>query len=700
MSIPLVRRCSAALLLALACATRAVALPAAPVPKLLLSGSTQSSVCYLDVVGNNVLQTYSFGTGPCGGILTTNALPTGNGGGGKPEYSRSGFDFAQLGASAGAPSHSRQLLSVQAAAASDAGVAGYQYLTSVLDVSFQLAVDVPAGKAWSVDLASVAQGALATHDDPNPGLASATLEGAIHPFNVTIGPNAYGFDAAGYGTAITTGSGGGTTCLGFAGARSDAGVVSGIGPGSFSVQIVSLLRTYSTGNESAVLFGKDNVLPNVFDIYDDGGPPAFNLLHHTTADNYTANPAASCNGRDATQDGYHLDLTLAYTPDPIDVPPDWQPARFTPLGDLPGGEVASYASAVSTDGTTVVGRSSSSGQLGAASEAFRWDATHGMAALGDLAGGAFDSAANDVSADGTVIVGRSSSTESGSNSSEAFRWDATNEMIGLGDLGGGSFFSEAKGVSANGSIVVGARSGFLDREAFRWDATNGIAALIPFNSQPFTLFANGVSADGGSVVGLAGVFPGMGFELGAFRWDATHGVVAVGNTFGEATDSEALAISSNGAWVVGRAGTEAFRWDASSGRVILGDLPYGASSSVARAVSDDGKRVVGSSTSNVGQEAFIWTQTSGMQALGAVLMGLGVDLTGWVLREATDISADGRTIVGYGTNPAGATEAFVAFVPGIGDEPPVAVPALDTGMQALLAMLVALSGRRVLRRAA
>jgi len=88
-----------------------------------------------------------------------------------------------------------------------------------------------------------------------------------------------------------------------------------------------------------------------------------------------------------------------------------------------------------------------------------------------------------------------------------------------------------------------------------------------------------------------------------------------------------------------------------------------------------------------------------MLPLADVLTGLGVDLSGWVLHDATDISADGRTIVGCGTNPAGVPEAFVAYIPGVGDQA-VPVPALDTGSLALAAALVASSGCRVLRRAA
>ena len=40
-----------------------------------------------------------------------------------------------------------------------------------------------------------------------------------------------------------------------------------------------------------------------------------------------------------------------------------------------------------------------------------------------------------------------------------------------------------------------------------------------------------------------------------------------------------------------------------------------------------------------------------------------VDTTGWKLTHATAISGDGRTIVGYGTNPSGQTEGWVLELP-------------------------------------
>lgn len=156
------------------------------------------------------------------------------------------------------------------------------------------------------------------------------------------------------------------------------------------------------------------------------------------------------------------------------------------------------------------------------------------------------------------------------------------------------------------------------------------------------------------------------------------------------------------------AGTEAFRWTPQSGMIGLGDLPGGNHASSARAVAADGAVVVGHGFDESGQRAFRWTQTDGMTPLpklsgqyvqrafgcswaGDVIVGEAgagsraeafywtaddgtrwlaevldehgvVVPEGWNLDRATAVSADGRTIVGYGVNPRGFTEGWVAYL--------------------------------------
>ena len=107
-------------------------------------------------------------------------------------------------------------------------------------------------------------------------------------------------------------------------------------------------------------------------------------------------------------------------------------------------------------------------------------------------------------------------------------------------------------------------------------------------------------------------------------------------------------------------------------------------------MSADGSVVVGFgvlSDSGV-QAAFVWDSANGMRDLQNFLAtDLGLDLAGWSLEQAEAVSADGRTIVGYGTNPSGRTEAWIAIIP----EPSTAL-LLASGLVALA------MGRRHRRR--
>lgn len=341
-------------------------------------------------------------------------------------------------------------------------------------------------------------------------------------------------------------------------------------------------------------------------------------------------------------------------------------ASFQGLGDLTGGAFSSKALAVSADGLVVVGSSSSS--LG--TEAFRWSLADGLMGLGDLAGGDFLSEANDVSADGSVIVGAGWST----SGPEGFRWVAGGGMSGLGDLPGGTFNSLGQGVSADGSVVVGTSSSSqgTNAEAFRWSQADGISGLGSLPGPVFESSASDISGDGTVIVGTSISSNG---SLLAYRWTEADGMVAIDTSPNAGdTPSTARAISTDGSTIVGWRNNQAYRWTSGDGIVALDQLPGGGpgNTSLAWGVSGDGSVVVGNSTLvyqtspssfDIEHHAFIWDQVNGIQALQDVLAGLGLDLTGWTLTEATGISDDGLTIVGTGINPNGDTEAFIAHLP-------------------------------------
>src|SRR5690606_36480711 len=76
-------------------------------------------------------------------------------------------------------------------------------------------------------------------------------------------------------------------------------------------------------------------------------------------------------------------------------------------------------------------------------------------------------------------------------------------------------------------------------------------------------------------------------------------------------------------------------------------------------VSGDGRIIVGRSET----QAFIYDPVNGMRPLRDYLIGLGLDLSGWWLDTATAISDDGLTIVGRGLKPSGQDEGWVAIIP-------------------------------------
>jgi len=315
--------------------------------------------------------------------------------------------------------------------------------------------------------------------------------------------------------------------------------------------------------------------------------------------------------------------------------------------------------------------------------------------------------AQGVSAVGDYVVGESY------NSSKAAYWT---EAGGAVDLGPSSGIANA--VSADGSVIVGlhASGSFPAFNATRWTAVDYLPSAITPG------VAADVTDDGSVVVGRRDFVVTPGNARGeAFRWTQAGGVVNLGYLpGGETGSSAATAVTPDGLVIVGgskssNGDSEAFRWTQAGGMVGLGDLPGGTFSSNAVGVSDDGSVVVGNgrATGLPGETlgvpmAFHWTQANGMVSMGRntiargvtgdgsivvgnldadappgpgvtgasiwkiggghhfvqdLLTAQGVDMTGWYLDEANDISPDGRYIVGRALSPKNGFVAYLAVIP-------------------------------------
>jgi probable HAF family extracellular repeat protein len=316
-------------------------------------------------------------------------------------------------------------------------------------------------------------------------------------------------------------------------------------------------------------------------------------------------------------------------------------ASFEGLGRV-AGWAGSFGLGVADDGSVVVG----SGSLpNGAPAAFRWNAVEGMQPLDN------NVYARQTSLDGSLIVGQTIGPDS---QWHGFRWTAAGgtEILPLYD---------AIDVSADGNVVVAL--------ALRWTAPGFVENLGGLGGGYTS--AEGVSADGQTVAGwsVTSIPAQFGNLKHAFRWTPATGMRDLG-ALRDGTESLAHAISGNGAVIVGEARNKdqfwhAFRWTAESGMVDLNTL--GGTMSAAHAASNDGSVIVGKSliTSATGSErAFRWTDTRQMQDLRRELLDAGVTaVQNWILLVATDVSADGTVIVGYGLNPNKEYEAFRAVLP-------------------------------------
>ena len=291
--------------------------------------------------------------------------------------------------------------------------------------------------------------------------------------------------------------------------------------------------------------------------------------------------------------------------------------------DLTENPLYGNAYRISADGSTIVGHTvESNGESG-----FIWDREAGIADIGTLYDqGYFLSPPRDLSADGSTVVGVSADWEI-TGIVEAFIWNREDGIQGLGSYFADSLYNVANGVSEDGSIIVGTRNidsdNFFSQDPLVLNRNNDSVTIIQGDESFIPDNASNISSDGSTVIGQ-----------------------------GYAIDPDSGRLFS---------GREAFVWNEALGLQRLGDFAGGDIDSSANGISADGSMIVGTGETDTGDLAFIWDAASGMRSLKDVLeQDYNLDLTGWTLESATNISDDGSTIIGSGINPNGIGESWIA----------------------------------------
>ena len=311
-----------------------------------------------------------------------------------------------------------------------------------------------------------------------------------------------------------------------------------------------------------------------------------------------------------------------------------QQASITPL---PG--YNTFASAVSADGRTIAGH--------IAVTAVRWTASSGMVELPRLPGHSMSTAG--VSDNGLVIVGVGSSA----GVMAACRWD-TDGVTAMWS-GGGCMAASSDGSTLVGYQYVTTYPQPTTARAVRWTTGLGLQQL-PLPAGFVNSEASDICADGSVIVGSVS---NLGEPNHAVKWSESGTPQVLFQNPAGATSVVAKKVSADGRVIVGTIFTpyfRAFRWSVDGGLSEIDSptqfQPFSISANGAIVVGNDG-----------GSNALRWSRTSGTVFLKAYLQSYGADVSGWSqLADATDVSADGRTIVGRGTFN-GQPTGFVAVAP-------------------------------------
>ena len=256
------------------------------------------------------------------------------------------------------------------------------------------------------------------------------------------------------------------------------------------------------------------------------------------------------------------------------------------------------------------------------------------------------------------------------------------DVIGMGQPGS---------ISSDGSTIVGSSWSISkwEGESFRWTPAGGVQFLE--STLPLASRARGTSSDGSVVAGqrfsdYASAFcwsSGVLMPLEANRSSSINDVSVDGKLLVGSNPANYTVAPVATKWSVAAIGTSA--------AVSLGDLSGGVAESEATRVSGNGSTIVGWGTSASGVEAFRIVGTGAMTALG--------DLAGGkFFSEAAAVSTDGSVVVGRSHSTKG-PEAFrwtaATGMVALGDLPGGAVYSEATGVSGDGTIVVGMSSSTV-----
>lgn len=230
---------------------------------------------------------------------------------------------------------------------------------------------------------------------------------------------------------------------------------------------------------------------------------------------------------------------------------------------------------------------------------------------------------------------------------------AASARDGLEVLGGyAAGYSSVWGMSRNGAFLFGITdNGFGNARS--WIYSNGTYSLVPVFADPTLQTSISAINDAGTVWVGYGQFQGPSYPIGhAIRYANgvftdlhTGAAFAPGGSLENYVESFGIAMSADTNVVAGLAtnnlgNQQAFRWTQATGMTGLGFLP-GYSSSHASAISADGSTIAGYVFDQNGMyQAMYWTQATGMVGIGSLPTAPGQN------SFANAVSANGSVIVG------------------------------------------------------